>query len=164
MNTKLSARSYDSKLQKKSSSAYVLDSALPQSISLIGSINQLIHAINTQHHLCIEFIHCGFENENCLKDQDRVAIYLIVKAQIKNILKNTRVTSAVIHLAKNQEKVAIVIEDNGADIDTTKIKNSRAIRTIQNLVKYHKGQCNIIFEQNKGTVLEVLINVTGLSQ
>jgi signal transduction histidine kinase len=164
LNTKLPARSYDQKLQKESSSAYILDSALPQSISLIDSINQLMLSINTQHHLCIEFIHCGFENENCLKNQDRVAIYLIVKAQIKNILKNARATSAVIHLAKNQEKVAIVIEDNGADIDTTKIKKSRSITTIQNLVKYHKGQCNIVFEQNKGTVLEVLINVTGLSK
>jgi signal transduction histidine kinase len=119
-------------------------------------------SINSQQRVCVEFIHCGFENEKELKEQDRIAIYLIIKAQIKNILKNTSATSATIHLAKNYDKVAIVIEDNGADVDTAKFKNSRAQRTVENLVNYHKGQYNIVFDQNNGTVLQVLINVTEL--
>jgi signal transduction histidine kinase len=123
-----------------------------------------MRVINSQSHLCIEFIHCGFENENHLNDQDRIAIYLIIKAQIKNVLKNTSATSAIIHLAKNYDKVAIVIEDNGADIDTAKFKNSRTQRTVENLVNYHNGQYDISFEQNKGTVLQVLITVTDLSR
>jgi signal transduction histidine kinase len=120
-----------------------------------------MHVVNSQSHLCIELIHCGFENDN-LNDQDRIAIYLIIKAQIKNILKNTSATSATIHLAKNYDKVAIVIEDNRADVDTAKFKNSRAQRTVENLVNYHKGQYNISFDENNGTVLQVLINVTEL--
>lgn len=152
---------YHHTVRKKYNTSYILRSTLLQKALLIDSIHQLMHVVNSQSHLCIELIQCGFENEN-LNEQDRIAIYLIIKAQIKNILKSTSATSATIHLAKNYDKVAIVIEDNEADIDTAKFKNSRAQRTVENLVNYHKGQYTISFDQNNGTVLQVLINVTEL--
>ena len=162
MNLRTYTSPYHRTVRKKFQTSYILRSTLLQKALLIDSIHQLMRVINSQSHLCIELIHCGFENENHLNDQDRIAIYLIIKAQIKNILKNSSATSATIHLAKNHDKVAIVIEDNGADIDTAKFKNSRAQRTVENLVNYHKGQYNISFDQNNKTVLQVLITVTDL--
>jgi signal transduction histidine kinase len=162
--TKTHAGAYNRRPRLKNKISYFLRSSLPKNIELTESIGQLMYTINTQYQLCIEFIHCGFESENCLKEQDRIAIYLIVKAQLGSILKNNTATSATIHLAKNNDLVAIVIEDNGTAVDTTKIKNNRGQRTMQNLVRHHKGQCNIIFEQEKGTVVEILIHVTETSK
>lgn len=123
------------------------------------SVHQLVHTVNSKHQLCIELIHCGFENETDLREQDRIAIYLIIKAQIKNILKRSGATSATIHLAKNYNQVAIVIEDNGTAVDITKMKNNRALRTVQNLVKHHQGRYNVVFEPASGTVIEALLQV-----
>lgn len=152
--------SYDSVLRNKNRTSSILRSVLHQNVSLIEGMNELMRVINTQHHLCLEFVHCGFERENSLKEQDRIAIYLIVSSQIKNILRNTTATTAEIHLAKNYDLVAIVIEDNGLNTDPARVNNSNAFRTVQNLVNYYKGQCNICFEPDKGTVLEVLINLS----
>jgi signal transduction histidine kinase len=149
------------RLQKKSRTTYLLRSALPQNIELIDSINQLMHAIETEYAIEVELVHCGFEKKECLKEQDRIAIYLIIKAQIKNILKAATPNSVAIHLAKNYDQVAIVIEDNGTGVDINKLKNTRAARTIQNLVRYHKGQYNLISDQGK-TVLQLLIHVTNI--
>jgi signal transduction histidine kinase len=162
--TKTHTEAYNRRPRLKNKISYFLRSSLPKNIELTESIGQLMHAINTQYQLCIEFIHCGFGNENCLKEQDRIAIYLIVKAQLGSILKNSTATSATIHLAKNNDLVAIVIEDNGTAVDTTKIKNNRGQRTMQNLVRHHKGQYNVIFEREKGTVVEILIHVTETSK
>jgi glucose-6-phosphate-specific signal transduction histidine kinase len=149
------------RLQKKSRTTYLLRSALPQNIELIDSINQLMHAIKTEYAIKVDLVHCGFEKTDCLKEQDRISIYLVVKAQIKNILKAATASSVAIHLAKNHDQVAIVIEDNGAGVDINKLKNTRAVRTIQNLVRYHKGQYSLISDHGK-TVLQLLIHVTNI--
>lgn len=148
-------------LQKKSRTTYLLRSALPQNIELIDSISHLLHAINTEHVIKVELVHGGFERNNCLKEQDQIAIYLIVKAQIKNILKTGKANFVAIHLAKNFDQVAIVIEDNEADADINRLKNTRSWRTIQNLVKHHKGVQNIISKPDK-TVLQLLIHVANI--
>lgn len=162
--TKTQTGTYSRKPRKKNRISYLFRSTLPENIELIESIDQLVHSINGQNSICIELIHCGFENQNCLNQQDRLAIYLIVRAQIRNILRNTEASSATVHLAKNYGKVAIVIEDNGMATDVARMKNGRAVRTIQNLVKHHKGRCNFNFEQDKGTVIEALIEVADSSE
>jgi signal transduction histidine kinase len=149
------------RLQKKSRTTYLLRSALPPNIELIDSINNLMHAIKTEYAIKVELVHGGFEKKECLKEQDRIAIYLIIKAQIKNILKAATASSVAIHLAKNFDQVAIVIEDNATGVDINKLKNTRAVRTTQNLVRYHKGQYNLISEPGK-TVLQLLIHVTTI--
>lgn len=152
---------YATKLQKKSRTTYLLRSALPQNIDLVESIEQLLDAIKTEYALHVELVHGGFEEKDCLKEQDSIAIYLIVKAQIKNILKTGKASSIAVHLAKNLDQVAIVIEDNGANTDINRLKNTRSWRVIQNLVKHHKGVQNIISEPDK-TVLQLLIHVTNI--
>lgn len=161
MITKTYKRLYTGRLQKKSRTIYLLRSALPQNIDLVDSIEQLLDAIKTEYAIHVELVHGGFEGKDCLKEQDRIAIYLIVKSQIKNILKTGKASSLAIHLAKNLDQVAIVIEDNGADADINRLKNTRSWRTIQNLVKHHKGVQNIISEPDK-TVLQLLIHVTNV--
>lgn len=161
MITKTQKGFHTSRPQKKSRTTYLLRSALPQNIELIDSISQLLHAIKTEHALKVELVHGGFETENCLKEQDRIAIYLIIKAQIKTILKTDSACSVAIHLAKNLGQVAIVIEDGRTDFDMSKFKNTRAFRTIENLVRYHKGQYKIRSEEGK-TVLKVMIHVTNI--
>lgn len=138
--------------------SHLFSSTVPLQLPLIEGINQLVNAINTDNPLHVDLVHCGLEPE-CLNEQDRNAIYFIVKTQLKIIVEKTKATVATVHLAKNYNQVAIVIEDNGKDVDLTKLKNSRSLKAVQKLVGYHKGQFVISCEEDSGMVLKVLIHV-----
>ena len=157
MNTKHNVVSVIRKPRRKHKTSITLPSVPSQQFELIDSIQQLLHAISIHSILQTELIHCGFENAS-LTQQDRIAIYLIVRAQIRSILLYRKVGSVSIHLAKNHEMVAIVIEDNGRCTDVEKLRNTRDLKIIQNLVTYHKGKSSISAEEG-GTVLEVLLKV-----
>lgn len=117
-----------------------------------------MHSVNTHCAFHADLVHSGLE-QAVIEEPFRSAVYRVVKAQIKNILRQGRATTATVHLAKNLEQLAIVVEDNDAGADLSKMKNSRSLKAIQKVVEQHKGKLNFFAEEG-GTVLQVLISMT----
>ena len=135
-------------------------SELPIHLPVVQGVQLIMDAANQKSRFHLELVHGGFETES-LNPIDREAVYQIIQTHLAAIAKNPTSTAATVHLAKNLQNIAIVIEDNGITADPEKVKKSRSAKKIQGIAERHVGRFNLRFIQGVGTILQVLICVNS---
>ena len=90
-----------------------------------------------------------------------IIIYRIVQELLNNILKHAAATEALVQLIREDDRLSIVVEDNGKGFDTALLKNNKGagLTSIRSRVDYLKGQLDIHSEAGKGTLVNIEFNI-----
>jgi PAS domain S-box-containing protein len=96
-------------------------------------------------------------DEKSLNESIKLMIYRILQEQINNILKHAAASQVEIKIGTTQEKLDLVISDNGVGFDTNRKSKGIGLRNIDNRVRFYNGITHVISQPGKGCRLEVSI-------
>jgi two-component system, NarL family, sensor kinase len=90
-----------------------------------------------------------------------IIIYRIIQELLNNIMKHAAATEAFVQIVKENNRLNVVVEDNGKGFDTALLKNNKGagLTGIQSRVDYLKGRLDIHSEQGKGTLVNIEFNI-----
>ncbi len=90
-----------------------------------------------------------------------ITIYRIVQELVNNIVKHAAAPNIFVQLAYHKDHLTISVEDDGKGFDTGIAQNSPGIgwQNIQNRVDYLKGIIDIQSEYNKGTTVQIDLQI-----
>lgn len=90
-----------------------------------------------------------------------VTVYRIVQELINNILKHAAAQTAIVQLINANDKLAIIVEDDGKGFDTSSISAGKGMgwTNIRSRVEYLKGRYEIQSQPGKGTTVSIEFQV-----
>ena len=125
-----------------------------QHIGLIESIRDLISDISKAHPVKVEFQNEGIRDGE-LDDKLNLNIFRIVQEQFNNILRHSKATRVSISLSKQENKITLIIADNGEGCDISNIKKGVGIINIKSRADLYQGKVAILSKPAKGYELKV---------
>lgn len=91
-----------------------------------------------------------------------IMLFRIIQELLNNIIKHSHATEAIIQFIRENERLSVIVEDNGQGFDTLEKdeKSHAGIATIQSRVNYLNGKMSIDSQKNVGTtiMMDFLIN------
>lgn len=126
-----------------------LDEAVKEYCSSVAATKLL--SVNYQSH--------GMQSR--LDISVEIIVYRIVQELLNNILKHANATEAFVQLIKEDERLNVVVEDNGKGFDTNELYNNKGAgwANIRSRVEYLKGQLDIHSGHGKGTLVTIEFKV-----
>jgi PAS domain S-box-containing protein len=121
---------------------------------LSDNIKNLLGDLIRVHPIQIEFYKNGIDEKN-LDEKLQRAIFRIVQEQLNNILKHARATHATINLTSQEDKLILLIVDNGQGCDINKEKNGVGIINIRARAELYDGRVTIVSKPGEGFELKV---------
>lgn len=90
-----------------------------------------------------------------------VTIYRIVQELVNNIVKHAAAIHIYVQLAYHGDHLTISVEDDGKGFDVKEIDDSSGMgwSNIRNRVDYLKGTLDVQSENNKGTTIQIDLNI-----
>ena len=90
-----------------------------------------------------------------------IIVFRIVQELLNNIMKHAAATEALVQLVRENNRLNVVVEDNGKGFDVRLTENSTGAGwvNIRSRVDYLKGQLDIHTETGKGTLVNIEFNV-----
>jgi two-component system, NarL family, sensor kinase len=90
-----------------------------------------------------------------------IIIYRVVQELINNILKHASASEALVQLIREENRLNILVEDNGKGFDTSLLETNKGAgwTNIRSRIDYLKGRLDIHSESNKGTTVTIELNV-----
>ncbi len=95
-------------------------------------------------------------HETTLTDSHKLMLYRIVQEQLNNIMKHANAKNVLVHAARKNNKVLLVITDDGtgADLAADNLQGM-GLRNIRNRIELYHGKTNFQTSPGKGFVLNV---------
>jgi signal transduction histidine kinase len=125
-------------------------------IGLFDSIKIMMKDTVANHPIEIEFQSEGVSEES-LDEKMQLTIFRIVQEQVNNILKHANATRATIKLSRQENKIILLISDNGTGCDTTGEKKGLGIINIRSRAELHYGSVEIASKPGEGFELKVFM-------
>ncbi|MDP4265008.1 MAG: PAS domain-containing protein [Bacteroidota bacterium] len=125
-------------------------------IGLLDNIKNLVHDLVLVNPLKISFHENGI-TENELDEKLQLAIYRIVQEQMNNILKHARATRAAISLSRQDNKLILLISDNGEGCDMLKENNGVGVINIRSRTELYGGKVTIVSKPGEGYELKIVL-------
>ena len=149
----------DEAYQKVRSIAHAKNSGVIAKHGLLKSINEMAEKISTNSNIQIDVVDHGLENR--LENSLELTIFRIIQELTTNIIKHANATGATIHLTQHEERLNIMVEDNGKGFNPKKIKKAKGmgISSIDKRVDHLNGSLNIESDIGKGTTIIIDIPV-----
>jgi signal transduction histidine kinase len=124
--------------------------ALETFAAKVSVLDKLV--INVKEHGMVERL------ENSLE----ITIFRIIQELITNVIKHARATEATIHLTQYDDKINLMIEDNGIGFDSAVIKpgGTMGLYSIQKRVENLDGTVTIDSVAGNGTAVIIDIPLT----
>jgi signal transduction histidine kinase len=140
----------------------VAHNMMPEMLVKFGldeALKEYCNTINATRLLEVKYQSFGMNSR--LDSSTEVIIYRIIQELLNNVLKHAVASEALVQLVKGDNRLSIVIEDNGKGFDTTSLVNSKGAgwESIQSRVDYLKGQMELNSEPGKGTSVNIEFNV-----
>jgi signal transduction histidine kinase len=90
-----------------------------------------------------------------------IITYRIVQELLNNVLKHAVATEVLVQLIKEENRLNILVEDNGKGFEASTLENSKGAgwTNIRSRVDYLKGRLDINSEINKGTSISIEFNL-----
>ncbi len=123
---------------------------------LIASIQNLLDDILITYPMKIEFYSEDLK-ENSLDKKLQVSIFRIVQEQLKNILSHAEASSIFISLSRVDDKIKLLISDNGIGCDLLNISSGFGIKNIKTRAEFHYGRAVSISKPGEGFDLRVVL-------
>ena len=103
----------------------------------------------------------GSPNLERLDKATEIIIYRVIQELLNNILKHAEASEIFIQLIRENNRLNLVVEDNGKGFDTALLENSKGAgwTNIRSRVEYLKGQLDIHSGPGKGTLVNIEFNI-----
>ena len=140
----------------------VAHNMMPEMLSKFGldeALKDYCTNVDAAKLLSVKYQSLGMETR--VDNAIEIIVYRIVQELLNNILKHAAATEVFIQLIRENDRLSIVVEDNGKGFDTALLKNNKGAGwvNIRSRVEYLKGQLDIHSEQGKGTLVNIELNV-----
>jgi signal transduction histidine kinase len=140
----------------------VAHNMMPEMLTKFGldeALKEYCNTINTTKLLTVKYQSVGMDLR-----PDRsieIIIYRIVQELLNNIMKHAAATEAFVQLVRENNRLNVVVEDDGKGFDTSLLKNNKGagLTSIQSRVDYLKGQLDIHSGAGKGTLVNIEFNI-----
>lgn len=125
-------------------------------ISLYGRIRNLLHDMKEINSITIDFQANDVE-EDLLDEKMQLTIFRIVQEQVANILKHAKTPIATINLTREQDRIILLISDNGTGCDISKTTKGVGIINIRSRTEAYRGNLSIQTKPGEGYELKVAL-------
>jgi len=137
---------------------------MPEMLTKFGldeALKEYCNAINTTKLLIVKYQSVGMEQR--LDNSIEIIIYRIVQELLNNTMKHASATEVFVQLIREENRLNIVVEDNGKGFETSLLENSKGAgwTNIRSRVDYLKGQLDVHAEPGKGTLVNIEISLGG---
>lgn len=94
-----------------------------------------------------------------LDEQTETVIYRVIQETVNNVIKHADASKLDIQITKDEEGIAVTIEDNGKGFDKSKIdlKAGIGLSNIYSRVEFLKGTVDIESTEGKGTLVAIYL-------
>lgn len=131
--------------------------ALPlQNLGLDDSLKSLCETLNVSGKLEGHFSSLN-PNNAVIKQQFQLHLYRICQELIQNVIKHAKATQVFLQLSYDDEKLVLMMEDDGQGFDVSKTQNGLGMENIQNRVAQINGKLD--FDSSIGNGTTVIIEV-----
>jgi PAS domain S-box-containing protein len=127
-------------------------------MGLVESIKILSDDLIAVHAIKIEFQEHGI-NEDEMDEKLQLTIFRIVQEQLNNILKHANATCATINLSRQENKITLLISDNGNGCKILKDENGVGIINIKSRAELYNGSVTTESKPGEGYVLKVVLRL-----
>lgn len=136
----------------------VAHNMMPEILTKFGleeALKEYCSTINATKLLNVRFQSHGMDKR--LDQSVEIIIYRIVQELLNNVIKHAGASEAFVQLIQEDNRLNIVVEDNGKGFDTASLESSTGAgwANIRSRVEYLKGQLDINSEQEKGTLVNI---------
>ncbi|HVV05356.1 MAG TPA: PAS domain-containing sensor histidine kinase [Puia sp.] len=124
-------------------------------LGLAAAVHDIVQNINQSGKLSIRLL--SFQNlqEEMISPDIKLAIFRIIQEKINNVLKHAQATELSINLTVYDERIRVVLTDNGRGFDEKAIKKGMGLNNIQNRVEYYKGSFLLKTAPGEGCELRI---------
>jgi two-component system NarL family sensor kinase len=122
------------------------------------TLKEYCNSINETQLLSVKYQAFGMEGR--LDSSMEIIIYRIIQELVNNTLKHAAATEVLVQLIKEQDRLSIIVEDNGKGFDTAILDSSKAagFASIASRVDYLKGRLEVQSTPGKGTMVNIELN------
>jgi signal transduction histidine kinase len=140
----------------------VAHNMMPEMLTKFGldeALKEYCNSINTARLIAVKYQSHGMHER--LDKPIEIIIYRIVQELLNNTLKHAGATEAFVQLTRGNNRLNVVLEDNGKGFDTALLEANKGAgwSNIRSRVEYLKGQLDIHSEPGKGTLVNIEFNV-----
>jgi two-component system, NarL family, sensor kinase len=140
----------------------VAHNMMPEMLTKFGldeALKEYCHTINATNLLSVKYQSVGMDTR--IEKSAEIIIYRIIQELLNNIMKHAAATKAFVQLVREDNRLNIVVEDNGKGFDTVLPQNNKGAgwTNIRSRIEYLKGQLDIHSEQGKGTLVNIEFNI-----
>ena len=139
----------------------VAHNMMPEMLTKFGldeALKEYCNTVNATKLLTVKYQSLGMNTR--LDKATEIIIYRIVQELLNNILKHAGASEAFIQLIRENDRLNIVVEDNGKGFDTALLETSKGAgwANIKSRVEYLKGRLDV-HSETKGTLVNIEFNV-----
>ena len=132
----------------------VAHNMMPEMLTKFGldeALKDYCNTVNATKLLAVKYQSLGMETR--LDKATEIIVYRIVQELLNNILKHAAASEVFVQLIRENDRLNIVVEDNGKGFDTAVLENNKGAGwvNIRSRVEYLKGQLDVHSEPGKGT-------------
>ncbi|HEY4208271.1 MAG TPA: PAS domain-containing sensor histidine kinase [Puia sp.] len=124
-------------------------------LGLAAAVHDIVQKINQSGKLSIRLL--SFQNleEETISPDIKLAIFRIIQEKINNVLKHAQATELNISLNVYDQRISVVLSDNGRGFDEKVVKKGMGLNNIQNRVEYYKGSFQLKTAPGEGCELRI---------
>ena len=97
--------------------SYLLHSAALDEVGLVSAVDAHIKRFSKRHEIVAELSHASMSSR--LAPDTETAAYRIIQEALTNVAKHAKATECRVYLARQQDALRIVVEDNGIGFDAS---------------------------------------------
>ncbi len=118
--------------------------------------------VNIENTLKIAFqYHVDIEG---LDKSTELVLYRISQELLQNILKHSKASAAWIMIKQLNQKLSIIVEDNGVGFDPGKYNNGYGLLNLEHRVKALEGTLDIVSTPDHGTTIHIEFDIDNLKK
>jgi two-component system, NarL family, sensor kinase len=140
----------------------VAHNMMPEMLVKFGldeALKEYTNSIAATKLLVVKYQSFGMKER--LQSPSEIIIYRIIQELLNNVLKHASATEALVQLIREQNRLHILVEDNGKGFDAALLENNKGAgwTNIRSRTDYLKGYLDIQSEPGKGTSVSIEFNL-----
>ena len=100
-----------------------------------------------------------FNLETDLDEEFEKTIYRIVQELFSNIIKHAKATEVIVQLIEREEKIELIVEDNGEGFEYSDEAAGMGIRNIRSRIDFYNGEYNLESEIGEGVTVTITLPI-----
>jgi PAS domain S-box-containing protein len=128
-----------------------------QDLGLKAAIENLVYETILVHPLKVKQDIAELE-EPKIDEKFKLNIFRIIQEQLNNIIKHSKAMTVHIFLTLSNNKIKLLIADDGQGFDTSKQRHGIGVANIISRVELYKGKVDLVSSPGKGCQLKIVFS------